>query len=158
MNLRILFLLFVCCILDGVCQQRKSIADTAFKAGDIIAVSPKDFSICKYVLRPEDKDSLEPLAKFIISHPEIIFEVGYHTDLHGNYGGNIKWSAKHAAWLREQMIEAFKIPPAQLVSKGYGESQPLVREAEIKAKKTLEEKEALQYKNRRFEFKVLSVK
>jgi peptidoglycan-associated lipoprotein len=47
------------------------------------------------------------------------------------------------------------IDPARMVAKGYGETQPRISDAQIKAMKEEKEREAHQ-KNRRTEFRVLS--
>ena len=48
------------------------------------------------------------------------------------------------------------IDPVRMVAKGYGETMTRITDAQIKAMKTEEEREAAHQSNRRTEFRVLS--
>jgi peptidoglycan-associated lipoprotein len=65
-------------------------------------------------------------------------------------------SAARAQSCVDYLVKEKGIPEARLTAKGFGATQPLISDAQIKAAATKEEKEALHQKNRRTTFRVLS--
>jgi len=82
----------------------------------------------------------------MIDYPKLVVEIGGHTDDIGKNKTNQILSEKRAESVTQYLVGK-GIDPVRIKSKGYGESQP------IESNKT-EEGRA---KNRRIEFKVLSI-
>jgi len=82
----------------------------------------------------------------MIDYPKLVVEIGGHTDDIGKNKTNQILSEKRAESVKQYLVGK-GIDPVRIKSKGYGESQP------IESNKT-EEGRA---KNRRIEFKVLSI-
>lgn len=100
----------------------------------------------KATLRPESKEALDSLIEFLTINDNLIVEISSHTDEQGPDSYNIKLSQKRAESVVEYLI-ANGIPENRLVAKGYGESIPIVKNAQ-----TEEEHQ----KNRRTSFRILS--
>jgi len=99
-------------------------------------------------------DSLNYLLELLQKNPNLVIELQAHTDTRGGDEPNRILSDKRAKTCKEYLIEK-GIEEARLESKGLGESQPLVSDAQIAAMATEEEKEAGHQKNRRTVFKIL---
>ena len=77
--------------------------------------------------------------------PNMVIEVGGHTDSVGSESSNQRLSDARATTVRQYLISR-DLNPDVLVSKGYGESSPIA---------TNDTREG-RWKNRRIEFKVIS--
>lgn len=102
------------------------------------------------------KDSLNYLYNILKENPGIIVELDAHTDTRGKLDKNMKLSQDRAQSCVDYLVKEKGIPEARLKAKGFGPTKPLISDAQIKAARTNEEKEAMHQKNRRTEFKVLS--
>ncbi|MBL7916926.1 MAG: OmpA family protein [Bacteroidia bacterium] len=107
-------------------------------------------------LLPNSKDSLTFLYNILKENPTIIVELNSHTDSRGKLDANMKLSQARAQSCVDFLVKEKGIAEARLTAKGFGPTQLLISDAEIKKAKTNEEKEALHQKNRRTTFKVLS--
>ena len=101
------------------------------------------------------KDSLNFLYQTLIDNPTIIIELQAHTDTRGGVQANQILSDNRAKSCVDYLIEK-GIPAARLESRGFGESDPKITDAQIAQLKTPEEIKAAHQKNRRTEFIVLS--
>lgn len=126
----------------------------------------------KWDLRPESMVSLEKLVETLADNPNIVIELGSHTDSRGSDAANQELSQKRAQSVVDFLI-AKGIAPDRLVAKGYGESQPKVldkktakqsrffkegdtlSEAFINTLSVVEQQEMAHQINRRTEFRVL---
>ncbi|MFZ1729050.1 MAG: OmpA family protein [Bacteroidota bacterium] len=95
----------------------------------IITVPPKTnltvlFDFDKATLRPESKPELERAIRFILQNPGRRFEIAAHTDALGTEEYNLDLSERRAAAVRTYLIQN-GVPEDIIVSKGYGESQPI---------------------------------
>ena len=88
---------------------------------------------------------LNSLADIIRRCPNMVIEVGGHTDSVGSESSNQRLSDARATTVRQYLISR-DLNPDVLVSKGYGESSPIA---------TNDTREG-RWKNRRIEFKVIS--
>lgn len=123
---------------------------------DIVIKLPEvQYDLGKFDLRPEGKDSLETLYQTLIDNPTIIIELAAHTDTRDTDARNMTLSQNRAQSCVNYLVTK-GIDPIRMVAKGYGESQPRISDAQIKAMKTEEEREAAHQSNRRTEFRVLS--
>lgn len=102
------------------------------------------FDFDKATLRPESKAELDKLIQLLNENPTIDIELGAHTDSRGSDSYNMDLSERRAKSVVEYLREA-GIPGRRLVSKGYGETEP------IATNKTDEDRQL----NRRTEFKIL---
>jgi outer membrane protein OmpA-like peptidoglycan-associated protein len=88
---------------------------------------------------------LNSLAGIIARCPNMVVEVGGHTDSVGSDATNQALSEKRAASVK-RYLESRDLDPNVLVSKGYGETSPIATNDTTKGR----------WANRRIEFKVLS--
>lgn len=100
----------------------------------------------KATLRPESMVVLDSLVDFLTINDNLIIEISSHTDEQGSDSYNLKLSQKRAESVVDYLIES-GIPATRLVAKGYGESIPIVKNAQ---------NEEGHQKNRRTSFRVLS--
>ncbi|MEZ4739440.1 MAG: OmpA family protein [Flavobacteriales bacterium] len=91
----------------------------------------------------------------LIDNPTIIIELAAHTDTRDTEARNQILSQNRAQSCVNYLVTK-GIDPIRMVAKGYGETRPRISDAEIKAMKTEEEREAAHQSNRRTEFRVLS--
>jgi outer membrane protein OmpA-like peptidoglycan-associated protein/tetratricopeptide (TPR) repeat protein len=99
----------------------------------------------KAELKPESKASLEKeLVKLLNDNPQIIIEIGSHTDDIGSNEYNMKLSQQRAESVVKFLVEK-GIPKERMLARGYGESKPLT------ANITTVERQ----RNRRTEFKII---
>jgi peptidoglycan-associated lipoprotein len=112
------------------------------------------YDLAKWDLKPQFQDSLMGLVKTLDDNPNITIELGSHTDTRGSDKDNTILSQNRAQSVVDFLVSK-SIAGDRLVAKGYGETKPLVSDAEIKELKTDEEKEAAHQRNRRTDFKIL---
>lgn len=82
-----------------------------------------DYSL--WYIRRDVKKILNEIIELMHEYPEMTIEVSTHTDIRGNARYNLDLSEKRANSVKEYLVEN-GIAPKRVVSKGYGESQPLV--------------------------------
>ena len=82
------------------------------------------FDYDKSTLRPESKDELEILKKFMLENPTIRIEISGHTDNRGSDEYNKKLSEDRAHVVVDDLV-AHGIEKSRLEYKGYGEEQPI---------------------------------
>lgn len=97
------------------------------------------------VLLPESRATLDEVGRAMEKHPDKKFEIGGHSDTRGRAAYNLTLSDGRANAVRTYLLDNFRISPAALSAKGYGETQPL----------TQERNEEELNKNRRVEIKVV---
>ncbi len=104
-------------------------------------------------LLPEAFPVLDTLALILQHNPDLIVEIGSHTDCRGSDYYNLKLSFKRAQSVVYYLIDK-GIPPERLRVQGYGETQPIIDCGEDCSQCT-EEQHA---KNRRTSFRIVAVK
>lgn len=107
-------------------------------------------------LLPESKDSLNYLYNILKDNPSTVIELDAHTDSQGKPDANMTLSQARAQSCVDFLVKEKGINAARLVAKGFGQTQPLITDAQIKAAATKQEKDALHAKNRRTAFRVLN--
>lgn len=122
---------------------------------DVINLPEVQYDLGKFELRPEGKDSLETLYQTLVDNEKIIIELSAHTDTRDSDARNLTLSQNRAQSCVNYLVTK-GIDPVRMVAKGYGETKPRITDAQIKAMKTEEEREAAHQQNRRTEFRVLS--
>lgn len=112
------------------------------------------FDLNKSTLRPESFIELNKLRDFLVKNPSIRIELGGHTDTRGDAKENQLLSDGRAIAVVDYLIQQ-GIAANRLVAKGYGETMPVISDAEI-AKLTSEKaQEKAHQQNRRTVYKIL---
>ncbi len=112
------------------------------------------YDLAAWDLKPQYQDSLAGLVKTLDQNPNLVIELGSHTDTRGDNKSNEILAQKRAQSVVDYLISK-GIAGDRLVAKGYGENRPLISDKEIAGLKTEAEKEEAHQKNRRTEFKIL---
>ncbi len=120
------------------------------------------YDVDKATLRPESKDSLNYLYQILIDNPNLVIELGAHTDCRGSAEHNRDLSQRRAQACVDYLVNEKGISKDRLVAKGYGEDRPLklsdgtvLTEKYINSKKSKKDQEALHQLNRRTVFHVV---
>ncbi|MBF4505940.1 PD40 domain-containing protein [Flavobacterium sp. JLP] len=92
----------------------------------IIKTDPIYFDYNMWYIRKESKVVLGRVVALMNKYPDMIIEIGSHTDSRGNAKFNENLSQKRANSTREFIIES-GINAKRVVAKGYGESVPIVK-------------------------------
>lgn len=82
------------------------------------------FELNSAQLTADSRTVLNDVAQDLKKFPRLRIELQGHTDSSGPDAYNLSLSQKRADSVREHLVEQ-GVPPAQLVAKGYGESQPI---------------------------------
>jgi outer membrane protein OmpA-like peptidoglycan-associated protein len=107
-------------------------------------------------LRSESSVELKNLANFLRKKPSIKIQLGGHTDTRGNADENLKLSTARAKTVYNYLIEVEQIDASRLSFVGYGETQPLLSDAEINKLTSEVEKEKAHQKNRRTVYRIMN--
>jgi outer membrane protein OmpA-like peptidoglycan-associated protein len=122
-------------------------------SGDI-EIEGIEYDFDKATLRPKSMEILDKIVDLLKLNDNISIELGAHTDARGNDDYNLKLSAARAKSCVDYIVSK-GINKARIVSNGYGETRPIIPEAEINAMVPKSpEWEAAHQKNRRTAFKV----
>jgi len=92
----------------------------------IIKTDPIYFDYNMWYIRKESKKILNRVVELMNKYPEMVVEIGSHTDNRGNDKFNKDLSQKRADATRTYILEQ-GIPKNRISSKGYGESVPIVK-------------------------------
>lgn len=117
----------------------------------VIKTEPIYFDYDLWYIRKESKPILNKVIELMKRYPEMVVEIGSHTDVRGNNRYNLDLSEKRAKSTREYFIEN-GIPKNRISSRGYGETVQIVKC--IPEESCNEEQHEL---NRRSEFVIKSI-
>lgn len=121
---------------------------------EMIQINPINFDLNKYNIRPDAATELDKIVEVMNKYPNMVIELGSHTDCRASKAYNMKLSDRRAKASAEYIKKRIT-DPERIYGKGYGESRLLNDcecEGSVKSDCTEEEHE----KNRRTEFKVIS--
>jgi outer membrane protein OmpA-like peptidoglycan-associated protein len=121
---------------------------------ELVQINPINFDKNKFKIRPDAAIELDKIVEVMNKYPNMIVELGAHTDCRAPKAYNEKLSDQRAKASAEYIKKKIT-SPERIYGKGYGESEILNGcecEGAVKATCTEEEHE----KNRRTEFKVIS--
>ncbi len=104
----------------------------------------------KWDIRPDAAKELNKVIQMLRDNPDIIVELGSHTDARGKDSYNLQLSQKRAQAAVDYIVEQGGISPDRIVAKGYGETQ-LVNRCRNGVKCSEEEHQ----QNRRTELKII---
>ncbi len=121
---------------------------------ELVQINPINFDLNKFNIRPDAQKELDKIVEVMNKYPNMVVELGSHTDCRASIKYNEQLSDKRAkasaAYIKLKITN-----PARIYGKGYGESILLNGcECEGTVKSTCSEEE--HEKNRRTEFKVIS--
>lgn len=121
--------------------------------GDI-EIEGIEYDFNKATLRPKSMEILDKIVDLLKLNDNVSIDLGSHTDARGNDDYNMKLSAARAKSCVDYIISK-GIAKARINATGYGETRPIITEAEINAMVPKSpEWEAAHQKNRRTAFKV----
>ncbi|MEJ6694946.1 MAG: OmpA family protein [Chitinophagales bacterium] len=127
-----------------------SAALTAIEVGKTYELDNVFYDFGKSSLRNESKKILDALIIILQENPEIVIELGAHTDAIGSSDANYKLSQARAQSCVDYMISK-GVSKDRLYAKGYGENSPIAPNENEDGS----DNEAGRQKNRRTEFKVI---
>lgn len=131
-------------------------SDEDFVVGAIHRIAPLDYSTCFRLGNNVEDTIIDSIVVFMNQHPNLIIEVGSHTDTRGTSEFNLKLSEKRAESIVKKLI-SLGVDSSRLTFKGYGEEQPIISEEVISKAESSDEKERLYAINRRNELKIIKV-
>jgi outer membrane protein OmpA-like peptidoglycan-associated protein len=79
-----------------------------------------------WYIRKDSKTTLKHVIEIMNKYPDMILEIGAHTDMRGNDRYNANLSEKRAESAKEFLID-LGIDEKRIIAKGYGSSQPIVK-------------------------------
>ena len=119
--------------------------------GKLLNLNPIYFDLNKFDIRPDAAYELDKIVKAMNELPNLVIELGSHTDSRGSTKSNQELSQKRAESSGKYIISK-GIDQSRLSWKGYGESKPL-----NKCKDGVKCTEAEYSINRRTEFKIVKM-
>ena len=121
---------------------------------ELVKINPINFDLNKFNIRPDAAKELDKIVEVMNQYPNMIVELGSHTDCRASIKYNETLSDKRAK-ASAAYIKAKITNPSRIYGKGYGESR-LINDCgcEGNIKSTCSEEE--HQLNRRTEFKVIS--
>ncbi|MCB0410566.1 MAG: OmpA family protein, partial [Flavobacteriales bacterium] len=134
-------------------EVEKNIDLKKVEIGSTIVLKNIFYDYNKATLRDASKNELDRLVKLLNENPTIKIELSAHTDSRGGDKYNQDLSQRRAQSCVDYLIKN-GISADRLVSKGYGEEQLIISDAEIAKLKFEDEKEDAHQQNRRTEFKI----
>ncbi|HEX6333695.1 MAG TPA: OmpA family protein [Flavisolibacter sp.] len=128
----------------GYKEIHKDLYLVPIEIGQVVRLNNVFFDFDKWSLRPESFVELDRVVKLLKENPAIEIEMSAHTDSYGSDDYNYRLSDNRARSVMEYILSK-GIEPSRIISKGYGETMPVV------ANDTDENRQL----NRRVEFTIL---
>jgi outer membrane protein OmpA-like peptidoglycan-associated protein len=119
--------------------------NSKFKEGQIMKIERLQFKPTSSVIEKESFSQLDQVYSLLLENPNLVVEIGGHTNLLVEDNMGLKLSTDRARAVAEYLATK-GIDNSRLVIKGYGKSRPLVKETSAAANK----------ENQRVEIKILS--
>lgn len=121
-----------------------------------INLNPIYFDLGKYNIRPDAALELEKIIQIMNEYPNMVVELGSHSDCRGNKNDNMKLSDKRAKASATYIKKQIKFPE-RIFGRGYGESK-LVNGCACEGKVVSNCTEEEHQQNRRTEFIIIKMK
>lgn len=121
--------------------------------GDVV-IEGIEYDLDKATLRPKSLQILDNIYTMLKLNENISIEINSHTDTRGSDTYNMKLSQARAQSCVDYLISK-GIAKDRLIPKGYGETKPIVTDAEIAKLPTKEQQEDAHQRNRRTAFRVV---
>ncbi len=119
-----------------------------------IVIEGVEYDLNKTNLRPKSKEVLNKVYDLMMQNENLVIELNAHTDTRGSDAANRKLSQGRAQSCVDYLISK-GIIKERLIAKGYGETKPLVSDAEIAKMSSNDDKEIGHQKNRRTAFTII---
>ena len=123
------------------------------RLGEIV-IEGVEYDLNKTNLRPKSKEVLNKVYDLMMQNENLVIELNSHTDTRGSDAANMKLSQGRAQSCVDYLISK-GILKERLIAKGYGETRPLVLDADIAKMSSNDEKELGHQKNRRTAFTII---
>lgn len=118
-------------------------------------INPIYFDLDKSDIRPDAAIELDKIVQIMNTYPDIVIELGSHTDCRAPYAYNMALSERRAKASAEYVRQRI-INPKRIYGKGYGETR-LVNYCECEGDYTAICTEEQHQMNRRTEFRVVAI-
>ncbi|TCI85339.1 OmpA family protein [Tenacibaculum sp. M341] len=92
----------------------------------IVKTDEINFDYKLWYLRRDSKKAIDKVITLMKKYPDMVVEVGTHSDIRGNNRYNLELSQKRATSVRMYFLEN-GIEPDRITAIGYGETQPLIK-------------------------------
>ena len=112
-------------VKEGYKEIHKDLYLVPIEIGQVVRLNNVFFDFDKYDLREESFIELDRVVKLLSENPAIEIEMSAHTDSKGSDDYNFTLSDNRAASVRTYILGK-GIAASRIVSKGYGESKPVV--------------------------------
>ncbi len=129
--------------------------DVGADIGKIININPIYFDVNKSDIRPDAAFELDKIVRVLKDNPNMVIELGSHTDCRGSAKYNRNLSDKRAK-SSAQYVKSKIDDPTRIYGKGYGESQ-LVNDCACEGAKKSKCSDDEHQLNRRTEFKIVKM-
>ncbi len=109
--------------IKKIIAQEKDVVEIKDKL--VIKTDPIYFDYDLWYIRKDSKPILKRVVELMNKYPDMILEIGSHTDMRGNDRYNEDLSEKRAESTRDFLID-LGIAEVRITAKGYGETQPII--------------------------------
>jgi len=96
----------------------------SFEPARVIVLKNVEYDFNKSTIRPSSFKSLDDLAEVMTLKPNLVIEIGGHTDNVGDDQSNELLSQRRAESVKQYLVKK-GIKPERVQTKGYGESMPV---------------------------------
>lgn len=136
-----------------------NLKDTVFKPNQVLRSYAIHYELSKATLQKESFPFLDSLAALLLKHPGLEIEVSNHTDSRSAASQSSRSSnlTQGRAFAIQNYLAKKGVAMIRIKAVGMGASKLLISDPEIKRLKNVQEIEAAHAKNRRTEFKILSI-
>jgi len=110
---------------DGSDFIEGAIAMKKIKLNDSFKIKNIRYDLNKWEIRPDAAKELDNLVQILGDNPDIVVELGSHTDARSSDDYNLNLSQKRAEAAVAYIIKKGKIPQNRISAKGYGETKLL---------------------------------
>lgn len=110
---------------DGSDLVEGAIALKKIKLNDSFKIENIRYDFNKSEIRPDAANELNNLVQILMDNPNIVVELGSHTDSRASEGYNLNLSQKRAESAVDYIIKRGKIPSNRITARGYGETKLL---------------------------------
>ena len=100
---------------------------------------------------------LDSLQGFLQAHPDVVVEIGVHSDSRGTVELNQRLTESRSRSVRAYLVAELAVDPEQVFSRGYGESHPMVHDDSIQKLPTRRLREAAHQANQRTFVKIVAL-
>lgn len=110
--------------LDNIIANEKDVVKDRGRL--IVKTDPIYFDYDLWYIRKESKPILNRVIELMKKYPDMVVEIGSHTDNRGNNNYNLKLSSNRAESTKEYFISQ-GIPSKRIIAKGYGETVQIIQ-------------------------------